>query len=241
MNNLPIQTYEPVVQQRDALLKQMAEVRANAIESLLTESFREEIAGALADFDGMDEKSLQTLIWSGQPPEPDGDVWCVEYMTRAAAIQSKIRELMEKGVDALQIPESFKTISENIRTQDKRATSHPLFAVMQKREIVVDGEYDHDRFVWVDEEGQEASDHQKRRLDLFIKNFREPPEKWRHLAVKEINEFVTACFTEQGCKDYLDANGHNLRHPFIYVFSAHRNAEFIAVREWLAKGINDAQ
>lgn len=92
MNNLPIQTYESVVQPRDVLEKQLAEVRANAIESLLTESFREEIAGALADFDGMDEKSLQTLIWSGQPPEPDGDVWCVEYMTRAAAIQSKIRD-----------------------------------------------------------------------------------------------------------------------------------------------------
>ncbi|MEG2267854.1 MAG: hypothetical protein RSC68_26450, partial [Acinetobacter sp.] len=104
MNNLP-QTYESVVQQRDALLKQMAEVRANAIESLLTESFREEIAGALADFDGMDEKSLQTLIWSGQPPEPDGDVWCVEYMTRAAAVQSKIREFaaqLRKGINDAQ-------------------------------------------------------------------------------------------------------------------------------------------
>jgi len=68
------------------------ELMAKCVDRLLTESFREEIAGALADFDGMDEKSLQTLIWSGQPPEPDGDVWCVEYMTRAAAIQSKIRD-----------------------------------------------------------------------------------------------------------------------------------------------------
>ena len=40
----------------------LAEVRAQAIESLLTESFRADIAGALADFDGMDEQSLQTLI-----------------------------------------------------------------------------------------------------------------------------------------------------------------------------------
>lgn len=70
----------------------LAEVRAQAIESLLTESFRADIAGALADFDGMDEQSLQTLIWSGQPPEPDGDVWCVEYMSRAAAVLRKVRE-----------------------------------------------------------------------------------------------------------------------------------------------------
>lgn len=70
----------------------LAEVRAQAIESLLTESFRSDIAGALADFDGMDDQSLQTLIWSGQPPEPDGDVWCVEYMSRAAAVLRKVRE-----------------------------------------------------------------------------------------------------------------------------------------------------
>lgn len=70
----------------------LAEVRAQGVESLLTESFRADIAGALADFDGMDEASLNTLIWSGQPPEPDGDVWCVEYMTRAAAVQRKVRE-----------------------------------------------------------------------------------------------------------------------------------------------------
>ena len=81
------------------------ELMAKGVESLLTESFREEIAGALADFDGMDEKSLQTLIWSGQPPEPDGDVWCVEYMTRAAAIQSKIRDFaaqLRKGINDAQ-------------------------------------------------------------------------------------------------------------------------------------------
>ncbi|MCC8229806.1 hypothetical protein [Enterobacter mori] len=81
----------------------LAEVRTSGVESLLTESFRADIAGALADFDGMDEASLNTLIWSGQPPEPDGDVWCVEYMTRAAAVQRKVREFaaqLRKGVQS---------------------------------------------------------------------------------------------------------------------------------------------
>lgn len=221
MNNLPIETYESVVQQRDALAAENAAMKEN-IENVLSHWAAAEPGG----MSWMMDKCMPSLRDS-----------CIE----TPATDAFIRELMAKGVNALQIPESFKTISENIRTQNNRATSHPLFAVMQKREIVVDGDYDHDRFVWVDEEGQEATDHQKRRLDLFIKNFREPPRQWRHLAVKEINEFVTACFTEQGCKDYLNANGHNLRYPFIYVFSAYRNAEFIAIREWLAKGINDAQ
>lgn len=235
MNDLPIETYESVVQQRDALEKKLADMAAES------NAIKDAAKSLLSEASIVYSKYNETL-------QPDKDLVDMQTlhelqvaMSETPATDAFINSLMGKSVDALQIPEQFKTISENIRTQDNGVTSHPLFAVMQKREIVVDGDYDHDRFVWVDEEGQEATDHQKRRLDLFIKNFHEPPKKWRHLAVKEINEFVTACFTEQGCKDYLDANGHNLRYPFIYVFSAYRNAEFIAIREWLAKGISDAQ
>ncbi|HAH7745448.1 TPA: ead/Ea22-like family protein [Escherichia coli] len=131
-------------------------------------------------------------------------------------------------------PDSFGIIGENIRTQDNRITSDPMFCVYQKREIVVDADYDYDRIVWVDEDGNEANKRQSRRLELLHENFREPPEKWRRVAVKDIDEFVTCCFTEQGCKDYLAANGHNLRLPFIYVKSGFRNAEYIGIRNWLA-------
>lgn len=131
-------------------------------------------------------------------------------------------------------PYSFGIIGENIRTQDNRITSDPMFCVYQKREIVVDADYDYDRIVWVDEDGNEANKRQSRRLELLHENFREPPEKWRRVAVKDIDEFVTCCFTEQGCKDYLAANGHNLRLPFIYVKSGFRNAEYIGIRNWLA-------
>ncbi|EEU2698816.1 TPA: ead/Ea22-like family protein, partial [Escherichia coli O157] len=102
------------------------------------------------------------------------------------------------------------------------------------REIAVDADYDHDRIVWVDEDGNEANKRHSRRLELLHENFREPPEKWRRVAVKDIDEFVTCCFTEQGCKDYLAVNGHNLRLPFIYVKSGFRNAEYIGIRNWLA-------
>ena len=131
-------------------------------------------------------------------------------------------------------PDSFGIIGENIRTQDNRITSDPMFCVYQKREIVVDADYGYDRIVWVDEDGNEANKRQSRRLELLHENFREPPEKWRRVAVKDINEFVTCCFTEQGCKDYLAVNGHNLRLPFIYVKSGFRNAEYIGIRNWLA-------
>ncbi|EOU7243499.1 TPA: ead/Ea22-like family protein, partial [Escherichia coli] len=140
----------------------------------------------------------------------------------------RIAELQTKSA-----PDSFGIIGENIRTQDNRITSDPMFCVYQKCEIVVDADYDYDRIVWVDEDGNEANKRQSRRLELLHENFREPPEKWRRVAVKDIDEFVTCCFTEQGCKDYLAANGHNLRLPFIYVKSGFRNAEYIGIRNWL--------
>ena len=145
------------------------------------------------------------------------------------AQSKRIAELEKKAA-----PDSFGIIGENIRTQDNRITSDPMFCVYQKREIVVDADYDYDRIVWVDEDGNEANKRQSRRLELLHENFREPPEKWRRVAVKDIDEFVTCCFTEQGCKDYLAVNGHNLRLPFIYVKSGFRNAEYIGIRNWLA-------
>ncbi|HIB7824810.1 TPA: ead/Ea22-like family protein [Escherichia coli] len=161
---------------------------------------------------------------------------CAEWERKAlsdfeecAAMAERIEELQIKSA-----PDSFGIIGENIRTQDNRITSDPMFCVYQKREIVVDADYDYDRIVWVDEDGNEANKRQSRRLELLHENFREPPEKWRRVAVKDIDEFVTCCFTEQGCKDYLAANGHNLRLPFIYVKSGFRNAEYIGIRNWLA-------
>lgn len=161
---------------------------------------------------------------------------CAEWERKAlsnfeecAAMAERIEEMQTKSA-----PDSFGIIGENIRTQDNRITSDPMFCVYQKREIVVDADYDHDRIVWVDEDGNEANKRQSRRLELLHENFREPPEKWRRVAVKDIDEFVTCCFTEQGCKDYLAVNGHNLRLPFIYVKSGFRNAEYIGIRNWFA-------
>ncbi|MGA3863025.1 ead/Ea22-like family protein [Escherichia coli] len=161
---------------------------------------------------------------------------CAEWERKAlsnfeecAAMAERIEEMQTKSA-----PDSFGIIGENIRTQDNRITSDPMFCVYQNREIVVDADYDYDRIVWVDEDGNEANKRQSRRLELLHENFREPPEKWRRVAVKDIDEFVTCCFTEQGCKDYLAANGHNLRLPFIYVKSGSRNAEYIGIRNWLA-------
>ncbi|EEQ1799832.1 hypothetical protein GZD96_005730, partial [Escherichia coli] len=90
-----------------------------------------------------------------------------EAEAKCAALAERIEELQTKPT-----PDSFGIIGENIRTQDNRITSDPMFCVYQKREIVVDADYDYDRIVWVDEDGNEANKLQSRRLELLHENFR---------------------------------------------------------------------
>jgi len=59
---------------------------------------------------------------------------------------------------------------------------------------------------------------------------------WERVYYKEHWEFVTACFTEAGCNDYLKINGHNFGKTRIYVHSAYRNNEWIALRHHLSGG-----
>lgn len=95
-----------------------------------------------------------------------------------------------------------------IRTQDNAITAHPLFAVQQERRIYgLDPGYSD--LIEVTEEGDEVRYH----------------VEW---------EVVTVCFTRKGAEQYLRVNGHNLWNPRIYAMSAYRNAEMIALREWLA-------
>lgn len=50
------------------------------------------------------------------------------------------------------LQEVLQRVLVSLNTQDGRATADPFYCVFTKREIVVDGEYDHDRVVWWDSE-----------------------------------------------------------------------------------------
>ncbi|WP_394370124.1 hypothetical protein [Serratia liquefaciens] len=189
----------------------------------------------LAELEAMDKRIAELEVIA---TEYAGKFQKAQDALKYAAIMSdedkkKIAELEKRLATPVRLPETLAEIGEKLRTQDNRITSEPMFCVYQKREIAADAECDHDRIVWVDEGGLEANERQRMRLELLHDNCREVPAKWRRAAVKEIDEFVTCCFTEQGCKDYLACNGHNLRMPFIYVKSGFRNAEYIALRNWL--------
>lgn len=127
---------------------------------------------------------------------------------------------------------SMKAIGERIRTQDNRCTDQPIFIVQQKRRIFgIDRDYTDDH-AWVDNDGCEITCTEE------IANLEELEDDghcgdYRKVGYVDVWEFVTACFTEQGCKDYLELNGHNLDKPRIYATSSYRNNEFRAVRDFL--------
>lgn len=146
-------------------------------------------------------------------------------------------QLMHAETIEIDVPDAqtefVGSLRQQLLTQDDRCTVDPFFVVFSKQEIVVDSEYDHDRiFWWHKEDHVEACERATRWLDYREDTWRDTGD-WVKLAVKEIDQFETACFTEQGCKDYLAANGHNLRKPYIYANSLFRNWEMLELRKML--------
>lgn len=133
------------------------------------------------------------------------------------------------------IPDYLRQIGELLRTQDNRWTDKPMFIVEQKRLYVTEEGYNDYRIEWHDSESGNygiASALRAKRLEVLNRAGR-VYHGWQRLAVHDVWEFVTACFTEQGCKDYLAINGHNLKETRIYADGSYRNEEFRQIRDWL--------
>ncbi|WP_194810310.1 ead/Ea22-like family protein [Klebsiella pneumoniae] len=163
-------------------------------------------------------------------PPDGGDVTPLEGVRRMVAdYRQLIAELESRTV---KLPPELYTIGELIRTQDNRITDQPMFVVFQKREIIGSDEHSPSRICWV-WDGEEVSELRAKRLEALYQDGRDTRGYDRY-AMQEVDEFVTACFTEHGCKDYLRQNGHNLRLPYIYACGSFRNNEYQLVRNWLA-------
>lgn len=130
----------------------------------------------------------------------------------------------------------LEPIGQEIRTQDNRATDAPIFIVQQKRYIYgMDPAYGaEDKLVWLfDGELETDGDEIDRLNKEYARTGREPGNHTRTSYI-QIWEFVTACFTQKGCEEYIRVNGHNLKEPRIYAEGSYRNEEFRKVREALA-------
>ncbi|HFT0585305.1 TPA: ead/Ea22-like family protein [Klebsiella aerogenes] len=178
-------------------------------------------------------RALAALFGVKTPDLPPLEHENVHYADAAemeiAALRQRIAELESRTV---KLPAELYTIGELIRTQDNRITDQPMFVVFQKREIIGSDEHSPSRICWV-WDGEEVSELRAKRLEALYQDGRDTRGYDRY-AMQEVDDFVTACFTEHGCKDYLRQNGHNLRLPYIYACGSFRNNEYQLVRNWLA-------
>lgn len=174
------------------------------------------------------------LVEALEKAQAQSSKWLEAYhkaVSIGARYEERIAELESRTV-TVKLPPELYTIGELIRTQDNRITDQPMFVVFQKREIIGSDEHSPSRICWV-WDGEEVSELRAKRLEALYQDGRDTRGYDRY-AMQEVDEFVTACFTEHGCKDYLRQNGHNLRLPYIYACGSFRNNEYQLVRNWLA-------
>lgn len=128
----------------------------------------------------------------------------------------------------------LRAIHDLLHTQDNRITAAPMFAVQEKKRAYgVDESYG-GKIVWITDDGDEVEAEEDAALEAaYQKDYDAAPRGFRRVGYREYWEFVTACFTEQGCKDYLERNGHNLHETRIYAYGTYRNAEWQTVRDFL--------
>lgn len=129
----------------------------------------------------------------------------------------------------------LRQIGELISTQDNRYTDQPMFIVQQRRRVYgFDTDYC-ENVIWLcsEDDYSEASAEEAAKLEAEYQESGRVKSGWQRTGYTDQWEFVTACFTEQGCKDYLQRDGHNLKEPRIYAEGSYRNEEFRAVRNAL--------
>lgn len=153
----------------------------------------------------------------------------IEYVSGLVAERDALAKSVDKMAD----------IGDLINSQNNRCTDQPFFAVLTKKEVPASEEHGFDRVAWVhpDRDYAEADDRTAGRLELLHEDGRDT-KGWERIPVVKVDEFRVGCFTEQGCKDYISRNGHNLNEPFIYAYGSYRNNEFQEVRNFLIEAAN---
>lgn len=128
----------------------------------------------------------------------------------------------------------LKEIASNLKKQDNRCTSDPIFLVQEQVKVWgVDPDiYDDAVMYFRDTNDGESIYETKEELGEFVRYGGDTDDLEKGYYILEWKT-VTSCFTEKGAEDYIAANKHNLGKTRIYVDSLWRNAEMIAIREYL--------
>jgi hypothetical protein len=163
-----------------------------------------------------------------RPADRDVEIFHVDKIDGLIALVTAIKKL--PFVD----PSHEDEIRFLLHTQDNRCTAEPFFVVQEKHRIYGIDADEHDAsHEWMTEDCDgKADDDEAKELDEKYDNG-EPTPGWVRVGYVDEWRDVTGCFTEQGAKQFIRINGHNLKEPRIYAKSLYRNAEMIAIRKRL--------
>jgi len=127
-------------------------------------------------------------------------------------------------------------LATKLNTQGNRCTQDPLFVVFQKKQVFgVTDEYT-ENSVWVDVDSDyaEATPEKVKVIERYTRMYGGLyPRQWRRIGYKEVDEFVTAMFSEEAALLFVSKYHYNYRKPFVYAASLHRNPEMIQIRKML--------
>ena len=125
----------------------------------------------------------------------------------------------------------IKILSESIKTQDNRITSHPIFLVQVVSTRLTSDSNDFEREVWMDDDWDEVDEDKSAELQELDDNWQDIPDGYTKMYEVETWRDVQPFLTEKGAQLYIDNNSHNLNRPRIYVSSAYRNYEWQMMRK----------
>jgi hypothetical protein len=169
-----------------------------------------------------------------------------EQITERQALLERIDHARAGGSGVVAIPQDIQAIADRLHTQDARCTALPMYCVQRHRLIIGLDTALTDRIGWV-HDGELAprelwplldAAYAEDRSSIEIDGDTVPLDAYERHGLTEHWETVMTCLTEEGAKDYLAKNGHNLERggehlPRIMVESYHRCTEMIRLREWL--------
>jgi hypothetical protein len=131
------------------------------------------------------------------------------------------------------LPDAVLNVIELLHSQNNRITDQPLFIVQEKKRIYgIDPDWGGD-VVWL-HDGDELSKEDAEIMEAKFWDGEEVDGNYTRTSFYEYWDFVTACFTENGCNSYIRRNKHNHRGELrVYADGSYRNQEYRDIRNFL--------
>lgn len=152
----------------------------------------------------------------------------------------------------MSLKKEILNIKNLLNSQDNRCIDRPIFIVQELKTFVgVDPDYSWNEddelfYTWIKNDDVEKSYEEGSRVakildeqnDFWISadtyKGKYKLRDYTKIYSKRVWQYVTACFTEKGCENYIKLNQHNHRGKLrIYADGSFRNYEFQMIRQFI--------